>query len=365
MNIIEIKKTGITDTDCEAIVCPANNYLLAAGGVCGEVFKAAGREELLEACRELKYCETGKAVITPGFGLKQKYIIHAVGPIWQNEKYGEEDALRGAYRNSLRLAAEKELKSVAFPLLSAGIYGCPVTLAWKIAFESVMDFFRGNNTDGMHVVFAVFDDNYIISGRREIAIVQKNYEKEYRSGEPEIEFRGFDAEVESSAREDKFVFFWNEGEANGFMSQWYKAPFDIDGVKYSCTEQYLMAKKALAMGDLEYYVLIMHESDPGKMQNLGKKIRGFESAKWLRISPSILYDATFAKFDQNMDLKRMLLETEDRILVYASPYDLKYGTGWGPFEPEVRRMDFWPGKNLLGKTLMKVRETLKADAGQA
>lgn len=126
MSSIEIRKISITDLDADAIVNAANDGLWAGGGVCGAIFKAAGHEQLQTACNLIDHCDTGSAVITPGFKLKAKYIIHAVGPVWSGGKNNEPKLLYGAYRRSLELAVENGCKSIGFPLISAGIFGYPV-----------------------------------------------------------------------------------------------------------------------------------------------------------------------------------------------------------------------------------------------
>ena len=112
MSTIEIRKIGITDLDTDAIVNAANDGLWAGGGVCGAIFKAAGHDQLQAACNKIGHCDTGAAVITPGFKLKAKYIIHAVGPIWNGGGSGEPELLYNAYRQSLILAMENAGKLI-------------------------------------------------------------------------------------------------------------------------------------------------------------------------------------------------------------------------------------------------------------
>ena len=111
MNSINIKRISIVNLDTDAIVNAANEGLWAGGGACGAVFKAAGQEKLQKACRMIGHCDTGSAVITPGFNLKSKYIIHAVGPKWIDGKHNEPELLYKAYYRSLELAAEHQCHS--------------------------------------------------------------------------------------------------------------------------------------------------------------------------------------------------------------------------------------------------------------
>ena len=122
MSTITIKQAGILDLDTEAVVNAANEGLLQGGGVCGVIFRAAGVRELTEACREIGHCDTGSAVITPGFGLKARFIIHAVGPVWEDGSHREPQLLYGCYMRSLELAKENDIHSICFPLISAGIF---------------------------------------------------------------------------------------------------------------------------------------------------------------------------------------------------------------------------------------------------
>ncbi|MEG6507895.1 O-acetyl-ADP-ribose deacetylase [Methyloligella sp. 2.7D] len=135
---IEIVEGDITELDTGAIVNAANAALAPGGGVCGAIHRAAG-PELAEACAALDGCETGKAKITPGFALPADYVIHAVGPVWQGGIHGEDKALAGCYRESLRLAEENGLSSIAFPAISTGIYGFPPERAAEIAVRTVSE----------------------------------------------------------------------------------------------------------------------------------------------------------------------------------------------------------------------------------
>lgn len=126
----------ITTLDVDAIVNAANSFLLGGGGVDGAIHKVAGHQ-LLEACRRLGGCETGEAKITPGFNLSARYVIHTVGPVWNGGQHGEAELLANCYRNSLQLAEENGVKSIAFPSISTGIYGYPLEEAAKVAIETV------------------------------------------------------------------------------------------------------------------------------------------------------------------------------------------------------------------------------------
>lgn len=150
----QIVHQDITKMNTDAIVNAANSALQMGGGVCGAIFQAAGAERLQKACRKIGVCPRGSAVITPGFDLQAKYVIHAVGPVWQGGNSGERELLAGAYRSSLRLAAEYQLKSIAFPLISSGIYGYPKVEALQVAMSVFAEFLTDHEMD---IYLAVFD----------------------------------------------------------------------------------------------------------------------------------------------------------------------------------------------------------------
>ncbi|TAA36637.1 O-acetyl-ADP-ribose deacetylase [Pseudoxanthomonas winnipegensis] len=129
-------RADITTLQVDAIVNAANSSLLGGGGVDGAIHRAAG-PELVAACRLLGGCQTGQARITAGYRLPARYVIHTVGPVWHGGEHGEAALLADCYRNSLRLAGERDLASLAFPCISTGIYGFPPAPAAKIAVETV------------------------------------------------------------------------------------------------------------------------------------------------------------------------------------------------------------------------------------
>jgi O-acetyl-ADP-ribose deacetylase (regulator of RNase III) len=141
----------ITTLADDAIVNAANSSLLGGGGVDGAIHRAAG-PELLAACRTLNGCKTGDAKITPGFRLKARFVIHAVGPVWHGGKQREPELLASCYRRSLELAAENGVASIAFPSISTGVYAFPKDLAAPIAIDTVNAF----PLNGIDVTFCCF-----------------------------------------------------------------------------------------------------------------------------------------------------------------------------------------------------------------
>jgi O-acetyl-ADP-ribose deacetylase (regulator of RNase III) len=163
VTVVSAQSVDITTLALDAIVNAANEQLAPGGGVCGAIHRAAG-PELARACAALGGCPTGSARITPGFNLPARYVIHAVGPMWQGGRSAEPELLASAYRSSMLLAAEHGVTSIAFPAISTGIYGYPLHAATEVAVRTVMAALaEGSPVD--KVIFACFSPEVLAAYR--------------------------------------------------------------------------------------------------------------------------------------------------------------------------------------------------------
>lgn len=179
LNIIQ---GDITAIKVDAIVNAANEDLAPGGGVCGAIFAAAGMKELMDACQRLRPCPPGQAVITPGFKLSAKHVIHAVGPIWRGGNHGEEALLRQCYLSALQIAEEAGLTSIAFPLISSGIYGYPKDEALLVAVTAMGDFLKASE---MQVTLVIYDRKSFSLEPTRVYSLQK-YLKKHFSEDSEV-----------------------------------------------------------------------------------------------------------------------------------------------------------------------------------
>ncbi|RLI50215.1 MAG: O-acetyl-ADP-ribose deacetylase [Candidatus Thorarchaeota archaeon] len=160
---IRIIRGDITEQETEAIVNAANSSLMGGGGVDGAIHRKGG-PKILEECKRIRRTQwpnglpTGKAVITTGGNLKAKYVIHTVGPVWRGGKHGEAELLADAYRNSLKLAVSKGIRTISFPAISTGAYGYPMEEAAEVALKTVKDFLEAEDKLD-EVVFVLFTES--------------------------------------------------------------------------------------------------------------------------------------------------------------------------------------------------------------
>ncbi|GED15008.1 NADAR family protein [Aneurinibacillus migulanus] len=169
---------------------------------------------------------------------------------------------------------------------------------------------------------------------------------------------------ESQKRKLKYLFFWGHTPKSeeivdkACFSQWYPAPFEEDRVVYATAEHYMMAKKAELFGDEAIRTQILKHAHPNKAKMLGRSIQAFDDAIWNSSKYDIVKQGNLLKFTQHSELKSFLLNTGNRVLVEASPYDKVWGIGMAQDHPHAEHPEFWKGENLLGFALMAVREHL-------
>lgn len=172
-----IVRQDITEMKVDAIVNAANTGLQMGGGVCGAIFRAAGAAQLQTACDKLAPIQTGEAVMTPGFNLPARCVIHAAGPVYQPQnKAQSERMLRAAYTNALKTAVEHQCESIAFPLISSGIYGYPKEEARAVAVSAIRDFLADHELD---VTLAVFDKAAFSLSRKRLGAVESYIDEHY------------------------------------------------------------------------------------------------------------------------------------------------------------------------------------------
>lgn len=157
----------------------------------------------------------------------------------------------------------------------------------------------------------------------------------------------------------KIICFHNPDEENGFLSNWYLSDFIVDGLEFSSSEQYMMYRKALCFKDIDIAEDIMNTTDVGVIKSLGRAVRGYDDRVWSRIRGRVVFDGVSAKFSQNEELKKQLLDTGESILAECAVRDLVWGIGLSMKDPDRFDMSKWRGRNLLGRILKKVREDLR------
>jgi O-acetyl-ADP-ribose deacetylase len=173
---MKIIRNDITKMPVDAVVNAANTALKMGGGVCGAIFSAAGAQELQEECDSIGKCNVGEAVLTSGYNLPAKYIIHTVGPVWSGGNSNEANLLHKCYINSLNLALQNKCKSIAFPLISSGIYGYPKDQALQIAISAVSEFLINHD---MMIYLVVFDKKSYVLSEKLFSAIEKYIDDNY------------------------------------------------------------------------------------------------------------------------------------------------------------------------------------------
>lgn len=200
----QIVHNDITKMQTDAIVNTANSHLQKGGGVCGAIFRAAGVDLLQKECDAIGFCPVGQAVITKGYNLTAKYIIHAVGPVWNGGTQGKDKLLLNAYQSSLELAKEYHLNSIAFPLISSGIYGYPKEEALQIAISAISEFLLHNEMD----IYLVVYDRKAISLSEKLFVEINHYIDTYYEDSDEYETRN-----RLNQTQNEFILIYDETNA--------------------------------------------------------------------------------------------------------------------------------------------------------
>jgi len=201
-----IIRNDITKMKVDTIVNAANTALKMGGGVCGAIFSAAGKEKLQQECDTLEKCNVGEAIITRGYNLSAKYIIHTVGPIWEGGNSGEVNLLYNCYINSLKLALKYKCKSMAFPLISSGIYGYPKEKALQIAISAIGEFLKNHE---MVVYLVVYDKKSFVFSEKLFSEIEKyiddNYVEKHRISERRRDIEPYEYHKFQDINEDCIV----------------------------------------------------------------------------------------------------------------------------------------------------------------
>lgn len=348
--VIRTIQGDITKVDSVvAIVNAANKSLLGGGGVDGAIHRAAGKG-LLAECRKLKGCETGEAKITGAYYLPCKYVIHTVGPVWHGGSYKEAELLANCYKNSLQVAKNHGIRSIAFPSISTGVYSYPLEEAADVAVHAVWEFVKSNPHSMDEVIWVLFD------GKTKTA-----YDKALNALIEEISHEK-EAEANAGINDSVMIGFFHENEEYGCFSNWYPARFNYAGKHFVNAEQFMMYHKVLMFHKFDLADQIMRTADPEKCKKIaGQKFPEFDSDLWEKTCKTIVKRGVKAKFSQNEEIRKELLGTGNALLVQCSPYDRKWGIGIDINDPDRLVIARWKGKNLLGRILMEVREELRQE----
>jgi len=250
-----IVRQDITKMKVDAIVNSANTDLQMGGGVCGAIFKAAGASQLQAACDKLAPIKTGEAVITQGFGLPAKFVIHAAGPVYRQwNKEQNEQHLRSAYINSLERAVENKCETIAFPLISSGIYGYPKDEALQVASSAIQDFLTDNDLD---VTLVVFDKSAFTVSRELLGAVESYIDEHYVEAHEIRRRQLLDVERDALSEADEAIGKHNVPIFEEMLAPSVGAPAPLDDLVGNLDEPFsqmlLRLIDAKDMTDVEVY----------------------------------------------------------------------------------------------------------------
>jgi O-acetyl-ADP-ribose deacetylase (regulator of RNase III)/transcriptional regulator with XRE-family HTH domain len=308
-----IVRQDITKMKVDAIVNAANTDLQMGGGVCGAIFKAAGAAQLQAACDKLAPIKTGEAVITSGFDLPAKFVIHAAGPVYryQNAEQSEK-LLRSAYMESLRLAIENNCESIAFPLISSGIYGYPKEEALQVATAAIQDFLINNDID---ITLVVFDKSAFTVSRELLGAVESYIDEHYVDTHQIKRRKLLDVERQAISEADERANIFNEPLLEEMLAP-IGAPAPLDDLVGNLDEPFsqmlLRLIDAKGMTDVEVY----------KRANLDRKLfskirsnKGYTPSKRTAIALAVALKLSLDETDD-------LLERAGYALSHAVKFDV-------------------------------------------
>ena len=340
--LFTIVRQDITKMKVDAIVNAANTDLQMGGGVCGAIFKAAGAAQLQAACDKLAPIKTGEAVITQGFDLPAKYIIHTAGPIYRNQNAEQcEKLLRSAYMESLRLAIENDCESIAFPLISSGIYGYPKDEALKVATSAIQDFLADHDID---VTLVVFDETAFTVSRELLGAVESYIDEHYVDTHQIKRRKLLDVERQAKPEADESDILFNRNLYESILSP-IGTPASLDDLVGNLDDPFsqmlLRLIDAKGMTDVEVY----------KRANLDRKLfskirsnKGYMPSKRTAIALAI---ALRLSLDETDDL----LERAGYALSHAVKFDVivEYFIANGKYDVfEINEVLFEYDQPLLG-----------------
>jgi len=309
-----IVRQDITKMKVDAIVNAANTNLQMGGGVCGAIFKAAGAHELQAACDKLAPIKTGEAVITPGFSLSAKYVIHAAGPVYRHwSKEQSEQHLRAAYTNSLKRAVENKCESIAFPLISSGIYGYPKEDALQVATSAIQGFLVDHDID---VTLVVFDKTAFTVSRELLGAVESYIDEHYVDTHQIRRRQLLDVEREALYEDDEGVSKCNEPLFEEMLAPSVGAPAPLDDLVGNLDEPFsqtlLRLIDAKGKTDVEVY----------KRANLDRKLfskirsnKGYMPSKRTAIALAVALELSLDETDD-------LLERAGYALSHSQKFDV-------------------------------------------
>ena len=337
-----IVRQDITKMKVDAIVNAANTDLQMGGGVCGAIFKAAGAAQLQAACDKLAPIKTGEAVITSGFDLPAKFVIHAAGPVYryQNAEQSEK-LLRSAYMESLRLAIENKCESIAFPLISSGIYGYPKDEALQVATAAIQDFLINNDID---ITLVVFDKSAFTVSRELLGAVESYIDEHYVDTHQIKRRKLLDVERQAISEADERANIFNEPLLEEMLAP-IGAPAPLDDLVGNLDEPFsqmlLRLIDAKGMTDVEVY----------KRANLDRKLfskirsnKGYMPSKRTAIALAVALKLSLDETDD-------LLERAGYALSHAVKFDVivEYFITNGKYDVfEINEVLFEYDQPLLG-----------------